>query len=53
MAGPDDEREIEPGDDEFVVLPDRTSDEFDIGWGEWRGRDDDDRLTADRPPHWG
>jgi hypothetical protein len=24
----------------------------DVGWGEYRERDDDDRLLRDRPPHW-
>lgn len=36
------------------LLPDRTSDEGDIGWGD-DGSDEqssDERLLADRPPHW-
>jgi hypothetical protein len=38
------------------VLPDTTSDEQEVGWGDdlaadERGRDDDERLEADRPPH--
>ncbi|POM24107.1 hypothetical protein BTM25_27340 [Actinomadura rubteroloni] len=49
---PDDDRTVEQ-DDELVILPDVTSDETDVGWGEWRGdASDDDRLLADRPPHW-
>jgi len=37
--------------DELVILPDQTVDDTDVGWGEraWRN---DDRLLADRPPHW-
>lgn len=43
---------IDPNrDDDLVILPDTTSDERDTGWG-----DDDDsndeRLKAERPPHW-
>lgn len=52
MTGPDDDREV-AFDDEIPVLPDQTSDDTDIGWGEWRGGgSDDDRLIEDRPPHW-
>jgi hypothetical protein len=32
------------------VLPDRSSDENDTGWGDHA--EEDDRLTRDRPPHW-
>ena len=50
---------IEPSDEsrevglveELVVLPDQTSDDTDRGWGERTG-DNDDRLLAERPPHW-
>jgi hypothetical protein len=52
MNGPDDDREVVL-DDDIPVLPDQTSDDTDTGWGEWRGEEsDDDRLLADRPPHW-
>lgn len=52
MYGPDDEREVVF--DDVPVLPDQTSDDTDVGWGEWRGdSSDEDRLRADRPPHWG
>jgi hypothetical protein len=35
------------------VLPDTTSDEREIGWGDDLDEiDDDDRLTDDRPPHY-
>lgn len=39
------------GDDDFEVLPDTTSDERDEG----RNNEDesnDERLLAERPPHW-
>jgi hypothetical protein len=37
------------------VLSDRTSDEQDVGWGDDLAADQraaDERLLADRPPHW-
>lgn len=35
------------------LLPDRTSDEQDPGWGDWReDSGNDDRLREDVPPHW-
>jgi hypothetical protein len=37
--------------DDRPVLPRTTRDDTDQGWGE-RPRDNDDRLLADRPPHW-
>ncbi|WP_179271342.1 hypothetical protein [Actinomadura meyerae] len=50
--GPDDERPVEL-DDDLEILPDQTSDDTDVGWGEWRGAgDDDSRLLEERPPHW-
>lgn len=38
------------------VLPDVTSDEQEVGWGDDVGvddreRDDDDRFESERPPH--
>ncbi|MBW8480899.1 hypothetical protein [Actinomadura parmotrematis] len=51
---PDDERPVDL-DDDLEILPDQTGDDTDVGWGDWRGsaaEDDDDRLTAERPPHW-
>lgn len=47
----DDERTVELGDDDFVVLPEQTADDTDHGWGE-RGDSNDERLLAERPPHW-
>jgi hypothetical protein len=35
------------------VLPDITSDEQDVGWGELPEPDDDERLLRDVPPHHG
>jgi hypothetical protein len=34
------------------LLPDRTTDETDVGWGDRPDPDDRDRLLQDRPPHW-
>jgi hypothetical protein len=33
------------------VLPAQSSEDTDIGWGEY-AEPDDDRLIGDRPPHW-
>jgi hypothetical protein len=40
---------------DIVVLPDQTGDDTDDGWGDRHGWDDraaEERLLADRPPHW-
>jgi hypothetical protein len=37
---------------ERPVLPDRSTDETDVGWGDRPEPDDQDRLRQDRPPHW-
>jgi hypothetical protein len=41
---------------DIVVLPDQTVDDTDDGWGDrvaYEGnRDSEERLLADRPPHW-
>ena len=34
------------------LLPPQSREDTDVGWGEYRDRDDDDRLLRDRPPHW-
>ena len=47
----DDDREVNI-DDELTILPDQTRDDTDSGWGE-APSDNDERLLADRPPHWG
>jgi len=31
---------------------DRAPDDTDVGWGEPRGGDDDDRILREVPPHW-
>ncbi|KOX05647.1 hypothetical protein ACWD6L_12365 [Micromonospora profundi] len=46
----DDDRTVDLSDD-FVVLPEQTSDDTDQGWGE-RASGNDDWLLAQRPPHW-
>jgi len=35
------------------VLPDTTSDERDLGWGDLPEPDDDERLLREVPPHHG
>lgn len=36
------------------VLSEQSREDTDIAWGDYRGRDDEDRdrLYRDRPPHW-
>jgi hypothetical protein len=50
LGSPDDRREVALVD-ELQILPDQTSDDTDAGWGE-QAASNDDRLLADRPPHW-
>ncbi|MCH7231860.1 hypothetical protein L0U85_13495 [Glycomyces sp. L485] len=62
MAVSDDDRSVELGDDDYAVLPDQTSDESDLGWGEApaptrahakrRLTPRDIQLLDERPPHW-
>jgi hypothetical protein len=51
----DGERLVDLSDDrdgwDEPLLPAATRDDTDAGWGEPR-RDNDDRLLAERPPHW-
>lgn len=50
---PDDLRTVDLSEDGPEILPDQTSDDTDLGWGEWRDSGgNDDRLLEDRPPHW-
>jgi hypothetical protein len=42
-----------PGPDDGPVLPARSPDDTDIGWGERPEPDDEERYRRDRPPHWG
>jgi hypothetical protein len=51
-AGLDDDRTVDVTDHDFVVLPEQSGDDTDRGWGEYAGSNDD-RLLAERPPHWG
>jgi hypothetical protein len=46
----DEDREVVL-DDEPPVLPDQTRDDTGRGWGE-RAEGNDERLLAERPPHW-
>jgi hypothetical protein len=48
---PDDERVVDISADDEPLLPEQTVDDTDRGWGE-RAWSDDERLLADRPPHW-
>jgi hypothetical protein len=41
-----------PDPDRRPVLPQRSSDETDAGWGERPEPDDDERLRQERPPHY-
>lgn len=38
--------------DDRPVLPQRSRDETDTGWGERAEPDDDERLRQERPPHY-
>lgn len=49
---PDDMRPVDLFDEGLPVLPDQTSDDTDLGWGEWRSDSDISRLLDERPPHW-
>ncbi|MBX7269260.1 hypothetical protein KIF24_26735 [Micromonospora sp. Llam7] len=46
----DDDRAVDLSDD-LVALPEQSADDTDRGWGEQAGGNDD-RLLAERPPHW-
>ncbi|HEV7756457.1 MAG TPA: hypothetical protein VGO94_11430 [Mycobacteriales bacterium] len=57
MNGRDGDREVPMSEErDIVVLPDQTLDDTDEGWGDRfgaeRDRDSEERLIADRPPHW-
>jgi len=50
---------VVPDATEEPILPTRSSDDSDLGWGEEAGRgedtaeaDDDSRYVRDQPPHW-
>jgi len=46
------DRAQRPADDQ-PVLPDRTSDERDVGWGDEPAERDDEWFRRERPPHHG
>lgn len=55
----DDDREVDVSEDaggvgldDRPIFAEQTRDDTDDGWGE-RVESNDDRLMADRPPHWG
>ncbi|HZE38893.1 MAG TPA: hypothetical protein VE172_08795 [Stackebrandtia sp.] len=51
----EDDREVE-WSEELDILPDRSADDSDSGWGEprpaARRRARDQQLLDERPPHW-
>lgn len=49
---PDDMRPVDLFDEGLPVLPDQTSDDTDLGWGDWRSDSDVSHLLEERPPHW-
>jgi hypothetical protein len=49
---PPDEAPKQP-DPREPVLPTQSREDTDVGWGEPPGPDDDERLSRERPPHWG
>lgn len=52
MPRSDDEREVDLSGDDAPLLPDQTSDDTDVGWGERHTDRDDYHLRDERPPHW-
>jgi hypothetical protein len=40
------------GRDDRPVLPTKSSDDTDEGWGERESEDRDEQFRRDRPPHW-
>jgi hypothetical protein len=51
LPGTDDDRTVDLAEDDGHLMPDQTTDDTDLGWGE-RGESNDDRLLDERPPHW-
>ena len=60
---PDDDTRVDAADGPAAPAPSapvpptsvpltQSREDTDVGWGEYRERDDDDRLLRDRPPHW-
>lgn len=38
--------------DDAPLIPDRSADDTDAGWGDRGSDSNDDRLLRDVPPHW-
>ena len=49
---PPDDPDARDAPDDRPVLPQRSRDETDAGWGERAEPDDDERLRQERPPHY-
>jgi hypothetical protein len=49
---PDQQEKQPQSEAEKPVLPERSGDETDVGWGDRPESEDEDRLYRDRPPHW-
>jgi hypothetical protein len=41
-------RPVTPG----PAVPEQSREDTDIAWGDYPGREDEDRFYRDRPPHW-
>lgn len=41
-----------PAVDDAPLIPSRSADDSDSGWGDDRADSNDDRLLRDVPPHW-
>jgi hypothetical protein len=50
QAWSDDDRIVELDDE--PLLPEQTRDDTDAGWGDGPDAGVDERLLAERPPHW-
>jgi hypothetical protein len=50
-ASPTQPRPQRSDEDEKPVLPDVSSDELDVGWGDEPAERDDDWYRRERPPH--
>ncbi|MDG4768104.1 hypothetical protein O7632_29030 [Solwaraspora sp. WMMD406] len=48
----DADRLVDLSDDDLPLPPERSVDDTDHGWGDQIGSNDE-RLLAERPPHWG
>jgi hypothetical protein len=49
---PGDARGIARPVDDSPLIPGRSADDSDAGWGDDRSDSNDDRLLRDVPPHW-